>query len=233
MLCLPSTVTFPQSVRIKENLKIIYFNFVILLFQFISTIAIFRWENQDPEWSNNLPTISEWGMWHFDATKHFLLSKNLSRNRYLPISDPHLPLYSNIFVDKDADWRGVIHILLGNIFQYFCILMPNTHAKILCFALIITDWIRKNLIIKVCCSHFCLLVTPPLHSMFKCYPLSVVLLRAGLFEEYSCFLSCLNGQTSQLASQGQPALVFTTPGPSIEKSNTDLGSTHWLADIKN
>ena len=115
MLCLPSTVTFPQSVRIKENLKIIYFNFIILLFQFISTIAIFRWENQDPEWSNNLPTISEWGMWHFDATKHFLLSKNLSRNRYLPISDPHLPLYSNIFVDKDADWRGVIHILLGNI----------------------------------------------------------------------------------------------------------------------
>lgn len=62
----------------------------------------------------------------------------------LTIPDPHLPLYSNIFVDKDADWRGVIHILLGNIFEYFCILMPNTHARILCFALIISGRLDKK-----------------------------------------------------------------------------------------
>lgn len=142
MLCLPSTVTFPQSVRIKENLKIIYFNFIILLFPFISTISLLdektKTQNGQITYLRLVNGVCDILM----LPSTFYCQKICYvTDTCLTIPDPHLPLYSNIFVDKDADWRGVIHILLGNIFEYFCILMPNTHARILCFALIISGQI--------------------------------------------------------------------------------------------
>ena len=94
------------------------------------------------------------------------------------------------------------------------------------------NWCKHSLIIKVCYLPFCPLVTPPLRPTFKCCLLSALLLRAGSFEEYSCFISFLNGEISQIVSQGHPTLFFTTAGPSIEMSNNWLWSTHWLAGIK-